>query len=257
LTSNLGSTARAAFLTTPQIIGAFNASFTYTETVGANAGADGVTFCIQTAPAGAAAVGGGGGGLGYSGLTPSVAVAMNIYAPNTRGIGFPVQGGTLPAAGTGAYSPILPVGLGDNADPIQVTLAYANNVLSATFRDTTTGATFTTNTTVNIPAIVGAQTAYVGFTGADGGVASTQIIQNFVMPALPTVTLNAQKVGDTLVLTWPASTGAFLRSTPSLAPPVTWTDVTAQYRLVGNNAQVIIGPLSGGGTQFFRLDVYP
>ena len=106
--------------------------------------------------------------------------------------------------------------------------------------------------TVNIPSIVGASTAYVGFTGADGGVASTQVI-SWRPPALP-ITLKAQKVGNSLVLSWPTSLGAYLKTTPSLSPP-TWTDSTAPWHVVGANAQVTVTPLSGN--QYFRLQMFP
>jgi len=252
LTSGLGSTARAAFLNDMQNIGTFNASFVY-QTVSGAGGADGATFCIQNATTGAATVGGAGGGLGYSGITPSVALAFNIYDPNTRGIRL-LQNGTLPAAGAGGYSPITPVLVGGNANPIQVNVSYSGGVLTAFFRDLVTPAnTFTTNFTVDIPAIVGSSSAFVGFTGADGGVVSTQVITNFTMSA-PPVTMKAQQAGDSLVLSWPAASGAVLRSTPSLTNPV-WTDSTATFRVVGTEARVTITPLTG--TQFLRLDVYP
>ena len=74
------------------------------------------------------------------------------------------------------------------------------------------------------------------------------------MPAFPPVTLKAQKIGDSLVFSWPASSGAVLRSTPTLTSPV-WTDVTAQWQMITNQAVVTVSPLTG--TQFYRLDVYP
>jgi hypothetical protein len=125
--------------------------------------------------------------------------------------------------------------------------------LTATFKDLVTLATFTTNRTVDIPSIVGASTAYFGFTGADGGVSSRQVISNFTMSP-PPVTLNKQLVGNTLILTWPATTDALLKSTPSLSNPV-WTDVTAPFVVTNGEARVTISPLVG--TQFYRLEVYP
>jgi hypothetical protein len=253
LTSGLGNTARSAFLNDRQSIAAFTASFIY-QTVSGAGGADGATFCIQNAAAGAAAIGGGGGGLGYSGITPSVALALNIYDPNTRGVRF-AQNGTLPAAGAGAFMPITPVLVGGNTNPIQVNVSYAAGVVSATFTDTVTAGTFTTNFTVNIPAVVGGSSAYVGFTGADGGASSTQAVSDFTMATTPQrLTLSPQKVGDSLVFIWPASAGAVLRSTPSVNPTV-WSDVTAPFRVITNQAVVTVSPLTG--TQFYRLDIYP
>lgn len=245
LTSGLGSTARAAFLNEKQAIGTFYASFVYQTASGAG-GADGATFCIQNQAANA--LGGGGGGLGYSGITPSVALALNIYDPNTRGIRL-LQNGTV----TTPFTPITPVLVGGNANPIQVNLSYVGGVLTAAFRDTVTSSTFTTNFTVDIPAIVGGSTAYVGFTGADGGTVSTQVISNFTM-SLPSVPIVTQTTGSSLVLTWPAALGAFLQSKSDLSAPA-WIYSTATFRVVGSEARVTVTPLPGN--QFYRLEVYP
>jgi hypothetical protein len=252
LTSGLGNTARSAFMLAQQSINTFNVSFVYQDVSGTG-GADGATFCLQNAPAGAAAVGGGGGSLGYAtAITPSFALAMNIFANNTRGIRY-VSGGTLPAAGAGAYIPILPVDLGNNTDPIQVTLNYNGATLAATFKDLVSSATFVTNVTVDIPGTVGGGSAYVGFTGADGGTASTQVISNFTMTP-PPVTLSAQHVGNTMVLSWPSSAGAYLLSTPSLSSP-TWALATDQFQLVGSQARVTVTPLTG--SKYYRLQLFP
>ena len=75
--------------------------------------------------------------------------------------------------------------------------------------------TFTTSWTVNIPAVVGGNTALVGFTGGTGGLTAIQEVLNWTYnvtsgstpPAAPTnVTATA---GNTQVtLGWSASTGA-------------------------------------------------
>ena len=43
-------------------------------------------------------------------------------------------------------------------------------IVSATFKDLVSSATFSTNFPINLPSIIGGNQAYVGFTGADGGV---------------------------------------------------------------------------------------
>ncbi len=213
LTAGLGSTTRSAFMTAKKDISAFNASFIYQLTSGTG-GADGFTFCIQNQAA--TALGGGGGQLGYATITPSVALACNIYASNTRGIEL-VQNGTAPAA---PYAPILPVDFGNNTDQIRVDLQYGSGVLKATFTDLTTQATYTTSFNVDIPTILGGSSAYVGFTGADGGVSSTQLVFVNVASGQTPFALNAQHVGNSLVFTWPSSAGAILQSSPSLTTPV-------------------------------------
>jgi hypothetical protein len=253
LTSNLGGTARSAFMSGKLVITSFEASFIYQDVTGIN-GADGVTFCIQNDSRGASALGAGGGSLGYSGINPSVALALNIYDPNTRGVRF-LENGGIPGPGAGSYMPATPVLIGGNTDPVQINVNYLNGVLSASFRDTVSSATFSTNFPVDIASVVGSSSAYVGFTGADGGVASTQVISNFSMvAAAPPVSLQATHSGNSLILSWPVNTGAFLQSTPSLSP-ATWTGVTAPVTVVGNQIDVTITPLTG--TQFYRLQVFP
>jgi Concanavalin A-like lectin/glucanases superfamily/Bacterial lectin/Immunoglobulin I-set domain len=253
LTDNVGNTIGATFMSNKIDITSFTAQFVYQLAVGAGNGADGVTFCVQNDPRGVGAIGGGGGSIGYSGITPSVALAMNIYAPNTRGINL-LQNGTIPTAGAGAYAPILPVDLGNVANPIQVNVIYSGGIVSATFKDLVTSATFSTNFPINIPSIIGGNQAYVGFTGADGGVFSTQVISNFTMSP-PAVRINSQKLGDSLVLTWPASSGAFLKTTSALGNPSIWTLATSPFTVVSNQAHVVVSPLMGN--QFYRLEVYP
>jgi hypothetical protein len=173
LTVGAGDTSRSAFLNNKQDVTAFHIVFFYQDVSGAGS-ADGVTFCIQNDPRGATALGGGSGGssLGYENVTPSVALAMNIYAPNGRGVAL-FQNGAV-AYG---YASLLPdVDIGGNTNIIQVNVDYNGTVMTMTFKDTVTGGIASTNWTVNIPSVVGGSTAYVGFTGADGGVASIQTI---------------------------------------------------------------------------------
>src|SRR5207244_3257984 len=57
--------------------------------------------------------------------------------------------------------------------------------LQVTITDTVTQATATQSYSVNIPAIIGANTAYVGFTGATGGLTAIQNILNWTYRATP------------------------------------------------------------------------
>lgn len=246
-TSGETGTARSAWMTAKKDITAFNASYIYQVASGAG-GADGMTFCIQNQSV--TALGGGGGSLGYAGITPSVALGINIYnGNNTRGIEF-LNNVTATITGT----PILPVDLGNNTNKVRVDLQYASGNLKATFTDLVTGGTYVTNYTVNIPSVVGANTAWVGFTGADGGVSSTQIVFINAGGANQAIPLTAQHVGNTLVFTWPTSGGAILQCSPSLTTPV-WTTCTAPFTIVGNQAQVTVSQLTGN--QFYRLQLFP
>ncbi len=69
-----------------------------------------------------------------------------------------------------------------SGDPIDVTLTYDATAatLTAVLTDFVTGAAFTqTYTGIDLATQVGGTTAYLGFTGADGGVSSIQTISNF------------------------------------------------------------------------------
>ncbi|HEV2210420.1 MAG TPA: immunoglobulin domain-containing protein [Verrucomicrobiae bacterium] len=257
LTWNLGSTANSAFLKTPVNITAFHALFTYqaiaptlTSTGG---GADGVSFCIQNDPRGASAVGGGGGSLGVSGITPSVELQINIYNGHPYGIEFQT-GGTVDSVFV-SLAPI--INFGQNNNPVLIDANYSANVMTLKFTDQITAASFTTNWSINIPQTVGGNTAYVGFTGADGGVASSQIISWGTGGSGATrIPLTAQVVGPNLVLSWPASAGAFLMNASNLTTPVTWAQDTDPWQIVGSQAQVTV-PVSAAGDKFFRLQLEP
>ena len=253
LTANVGNTTRSAFLTAKQNIGAFNIAYTYQMQTAAG-GADGATFCIQNQAD--TALGGGGGSLGYGGITPSWCLAFNIYANNTRGIGT-FQNGATP--GAGLYTSILPnVGVGDNTNAIQVNVNYDGTTLNATFKDIVTGLSVTTNYTVNLPSILGASTAWVGFTGADGGAFSTQVMSWGAAAAVP-IKLNAQRVGSNIVFSWPAQTGAYLLSSPTLGPTAVWSLSSAPWQLIGdpNTGKVQVTASPQAGENYFRLQLLP
>lgn len=177
LTDGNGNEARSLYYNEPVNVTAFNAQFVYQST----GGADGAAFVLQNSSAGSAALGGYGGCLAYCGTTPSMAVELNLYGGS----------GTVIATdgSTGGYVSTSPVDL-DSGDPIWVAINYDGSQLTEELTDLSTGAAFGTNTALDIPAAVGGTNAYVGFTGADGGVLSVQTISEFVytvnnLPAPP------------------------------------------------------------------------
>ena len=178
LTDDAGNEARSAFFNTPEpfAIGTagFTASFTYTP--GGSLGADGATFILHNDSRGTAALGGGGGALGVSGITPSAEWEVNIYNGHTIGTNFVTNGAIGTYNGTGAVSVA-------GGDPINVTLTYdpVQHTISETLTDPTANTTFTTSySNINLSTALGAAgTAYIGFTGATGGLSSTQTISNF------------------------------------------------------------------------------
>ena len=167
---------RSAFYNTKVPTGTFTASFVYTAA--GNMQADGVTFTLQNSPAGPAAIGpnAAGSNLGYFGIAPSAAVQLNIYSGDPGGVGSAfTTGGTL-----SAYASTSPVNLA-SGDPIQVTLSYDGSNLVENLVDQTNAQKYsTTYAGVNLAAATGGTSAYVGFTGATGGLFAIQTISNFV-----------------------------------------------------------------------------
>jgi hypothetical protein len=110
---------------------------------------------------------------GYAGLVSSVAVKFDLWNGGTTGL---YTNGETP------YEPqttISGVNL-NSGDPILCTLTYSGTTLSLTMKDTKTGGTFSTQwTDVNIPSDVGANTAYVGFTGSLYTAPSTQDVSTW------------------------------------------------------------------------------
>jgi len=174
--------ARSAFYDTAQPIGNFTAVYTYQATQPGGVGlADGATFILQTQ--GLTALGDLGSALGVGGthtaITPSAELEINILTTNNYLVGtnFATNGST------GSYNSTGNVNVA-SGDPIQVSLSYNGTVLSETLTDTKSSATFSTSYTTNLSAVLGSNTAYVGFTGATGEGSSLQVISDFVFTAV-------------------------------------------------------------------------
>ncbi len=171
LTDGALDQAGSAFYAIPVNIQSFTTDFTFLLT---NAHADGFTFTIQNA--GPTALGANGGNLGYAGIPNSQAIKFDLYSNSGEGTN-----------STGIYangvSPIVPAidltGSGINlhsGDKMEAHITYQGSTLVLTLTDLTTHATWSHLFIVDIPATVGSSTAYIGFTGATGGLGATQQI---------------------------------------------------------------------------------
>lgn len=154
--------------------------------------ADGMTFVIQSNDP--TALGFSGGGLGYGsdtrggprGIRNSIAIKFDIFdnqgeGNNSTGLFADGRSPTLPERDSGDVLVDL-TGTGINLssqDVFQVDLTYDGTTLTERITDTVTGATFTTTYLVNIPAKVGGNTAFVGFTAGTGGLTATQDVQTW------------------------------------------------------------------------------
>lgn len=99
------------------------------------------------------------------------------------GVFFDVWNGAVGLA-TGGGFPIETAITGitlNSGDPISCTLTYNGTSLALSMEDTVTQGTFSTNWTVNISSEVGADTAYVGFTGGSYDSLASQAVTSWTM----------------------------------------------------------------------------
>ncbi len=161
--------AGSAFYVTPVNIQSFTTEFTFQQS---NPVADGLTFTIQGN--GPTALGDYGAGLGYVGIPNSVALKFDLY--NNSGEG-PDSTGLYLNGSTPTVPAINLTGTGINlhsGDQIDAHITYDGVTLTLTLTDVISLAVWSHAFAVNIPAAVGANTAYVGFTGGSGSNSSSQ-----------------------------------------------------------------------------------
>lgn len=182
LTDNQGGEASSAFFNTPLSIADFTAAFTYQDVT--TGGADGFSFSLENSTAGPTALGGSGGDIGIVGVTPSVNFDFDIYGGNSPnggnagGFALNTDGG-----GPAPYASTTPVQIA-GGDPINVFISYHSSAGGAemTLVDTVTAGVFQTSVFPgDFTSILGASSAYFGFTGATGGAHATQVITNFIL----------------------------------------------------------------------------
>ena len=142
-----------------------------------SAAADGFAFVIQGAAN--TALGSSGSGLGYEGIGSSAAVKFDLFdnaGEGNNSTGLYTNG----APPTGGATNLTPSGIDLHSGRVfRVSMAYVGTSLSVTIRDLTTGASATQAYTVDLPALVGGSTAFVGFTGATGGQTAVQDVLNW------------------------------------------------------------------------------
>ena len=171
LTDGNSNENRSAFFTAPLNVQQFTADFSFQLT---NPKADGFTFTLQGD--GPTALGGAGGGLGSNGMAKSVAVKFDLYnnageGPDSTGLYLNGANPEMPAINLSTTGINLHSG-----DIFNAQMTYDGTTLTVLITDTVTNATATQSYAVNIPGIVGGSTAYVGFTGASGGLGAIQNI---------------------------------------------------------------------------------
>ena len=150
------------------------------------------------------------------------------------------------------YTSTDPVNLA-SGHPIDVDLTYLNGVLTLTLNDATAQTSFTTSLSLDIPGTVGGNTAYVGFTGADGGTSSKQWVNGFTYLGL--VGLGIQPAANqSVTVSWPAAAGGYVLQQSAAVSPTSWTNVTT---LPVNAGQVDQVTLPAPGKATYRLSNTP
>ena len=222
--------------------------------------ADGITFVIQTGSP--TALGLGLVGMGYENIGNSIAIKLDTFQnpgdPSDSSTGL-YENGATPSGGVDTTANGLLV---NSQDTKLVTLTYNGTTLTETITDTLDASdTFTTSYKVNIPAVIGSDTAYVGFTGSTGDsdywelqdVTSWTFTSTEPLPGAPTNLQAARSSASEIDLSWTSNsyneTGfAIERSTDGVnftqigtTTNTTYQDTTAgagpyQYRVVAYNA---------------------
>jgi Legume lectin domain/Chitobiase/beta-hexosaminidase C-terminal domain/Bacterial lectin len=188
---------RAAWFTKPVNVQAFTTDFNFQQTA---ATADGMTFTLQNSGPGIWAVGGNGFDLGYGTIANSIAVKFDLYSNSGEGndsTGFYTNGAmpTVPSVDMTSSGVNLHSG-----DVMHAHITYDGTTLTLTITDTVTSATFTTSTVINIPSVIGSNTAYAGFTGGTGGLAAKQSVLTWTyVPSSAAATPSFAPVGGTYI----------------------------------------------------------
>ncbi|MFT3856324.1 MAG: L-type lectin-domain containing protein [Aquabacterium sp.] len=166
----------------------FSVAFSFR--IAGGTGADGLTFTVQNSAAGALALGGNGGGLGYDGIGNSAAFIFDTWengwdtdrapGPNTA----TAIGGQLNNWGGNSIGHAYD--LRDKVIYSWVDYSAANQSLMLFISDTAVKPVDAQEALwVNLPSLVGGNTAYLGFTGGTGGASDNHDILSVQISAVP------------------------------------------------------------------------
>ena len=224
----------SAFSTAPVSVTTFTSAFSFQLM---SPSADGFTFTIQNA--GITAIGSPGGGLGYGKISTSTAaigksVAVKFDLFNNSG-----EGPNSTGLYTNGVPPTVPATTLDggvnlhSGDVFLVQMNYDGVTLTLVVTDAIhPDQAVTVSFPIDIPATVGGNTAFVGFTAATGGTTATQEILNWTYSVAPGFSLaitppsrallqGAHTSYDVMVTATNGFTGTVALSISDLPPGVT------------------------------------
>jgi hypothetical protein len=218
-----------------------------------NAQGNGFTFTLQNM--GLTALGGDSAGLGYQNIQKSVAIKFNFY--NYEG-----EGSNSTGIYTDGEPPLLPtvditpsgIELG-GGDAIEAHLTYNGTTLTLNLHDPVTNDSFTKSWTIDIPKIVGANTAYVGFTGGTGGLSASQKLLNWTYSTQSVPPTFAPRAGtytapQKVTLSSATANAAIYYTTNRTAPNATSTVYSGPIPVVASETieAVAISPAAGSSS---------
>ncbi len=241
--------SNSAWLNRKVELTAFDVSFRYAQDAVAD-GANGFTLTLQNA--GLDALGDPADGLGYAGIRHSVAIGFGIYGGyGSRGVGYGIS------TGGDEVQTFLPLGNGvslTNGLPVDIAVSSRGGVVTLSIAQS--GNTFTTTLDgLDLEGSLGGRTAYLGFTGATGGVGALQQVSNFALNGInATVTFAPDLAGRTISLTRAdPGPGNFFDGSPDNTALVISSVVTVRGPAAGPGVTLAIAP----GTQRRHFLVLP
>lgn len=167
--------AGSVFWNTPINIQSFTTDFEFqiSQALG-----NGFTFTIQNA--GPTALGADAAGLGYQGIGKSVAIKFNFNdyqgeGSDSTGVYMDGEAPTMPTVDLTSSGIQLASG-----DGIDAHVTYDGTTLTLALHDLVNNDRFTLSQAINIPQVVGGNTAYAGFTGGSGTQSASQKLLNWV-----------------------------------------------------------------------------
>jgi hypothetical protein len=221
-TSGLVNGANNAWYETPVNVQDFTTTFTFTDTCSTYCG-DGFGFMIistsNPSTSGFTYSGDAGAQLSWSqcggtgtdcAAINSILVKFDLFdvqtgSPGANLTGF-YSGGTYPQAPNNPQYDMSGSGINmESGDLFTCTITYDGSSLTETLTDTVTKATYTkTYTGINIPSLVGGNTAYVGFGGSTGAATATQDLSSW--------TYTEESPGQAGIPTFSPAPGTYLGS---------------------------------------------
>ncbi len=274
LINNQPSQAASAWYKAQQDITQFTTSFQFSLT-GTWPLANGMTFAIQkdlptvVGQYGASLGYGNGATSGTGGIPNSIGVKFDPYNTLYTGTTGLYTNGAFPGGGNSVELSDYGINL-RSYDKMQVDMTYNGLVLSVTLTDLTTKKTETQNYTVNIPAIVGGNTAWIGFTAGSGSNTILPQVFNWTYttggggggittsPNTPSGLGAAVASATSITLNWTAKSsnqsGYFLdRATD---PLFTQNLVTENLPATPNSFTDTLAGLAPGGTDYYQLRAF-